>query len=350
MTPAALATFNLWMLLAGQAASRPAPSVPSPTRPLSTMLEAELRVERTSFAINSAIPVEFLLRNKTADFVKVEVPMGSLADRLPAGSPPSGMGLPLDHVFSGEYFRGLSIAIEGDPYIGDRVMMTPGRAVPAIVLAPFAQVGLKFDVTRQYPMLRQTGRYELRWRPYRGQIESKPLILDVRPYRQVVMDTEAGPLTFRLLYDKAPQTVDNFLKLVEARFYDGLNFFAVNPELAIQGGCPRKDGTGRAPDGHTIAPEFNDTPFDVGVVGMSLTGVGASMVDPNSASCQFFITLSRAPSLDGRYTAFAQIEGPDSRDTLKKIAACPRGPNGVPLKPVTIRTVSIQNAPTPPTP
>lgn len=350
MTQAAVAVLMLLCPPFGQSASRPVEVEPSAQRPMSAMVEAELRTDRVSFSVNSPITVEFLLRNKTGDYVRLEAPLGDLAGRLPPGAPLMGMGLPLEHVFSGANFRGLSIAIEGDPYVGDRIIMPPGRTVPPIVLAPYGEIGVRFDVTRNYPALRQSGRYELRWLPYRGQIESRPILIDVRPFKQVTMNTDAGPLTFRLLYDKAPRTVDNFLALVDSRFYDGLSFFAVDPALAIQGGCPKRDGTGRAPDGRTIPPEFNDSPFDFGTVGMSLSRISASQTDPNSASCQFFVTLSRVTALDGRYTAFAQIEGPDSRETLRKIAAGPRGPNGYPVKPVVIRNATSMDAPLPPTP
>jgi len=336
--------------MADPAASQPAAVSPGANRPLASLVEAEIRADRTRFPVNSAIPLEFILRNKTAEFVELSVSLGALADKLPRGFELSGMGLPIEHVFSGEQFRALSVAVEGDPYLGDRVVLGPSRTIPSIVLAPFAQIGLKFDITRYYPYLQQAGKYELRWRPYAGEIQSRPLILEVRVFRQVMMETDAGRLTFRLLYDKAPQTVDRFLSLVEQRFYDGLTFFRIDPALAVQAGCPKGDGTGRAKDGRTLGPEFNGAPFTLGTVGMSLSRTSGTELDVNSASCQFFVCMSRVPVLDGRYTAFAQVEGPESMETLRKIAATPRGANGLPVTPVRIRTATAVDAPIPPVP
>lgn len=348
MKAAALLFLGAGSMAYGQTASAPTVVTPTTLRPLSSLIEVELRAERLRFPVNSPVMLDFIVRNKTADFVQLDVPMGDLEGKIPAGFPLTGMGLPLEHVFSGENFRGLSLAIEGDPYVGDRVMMGPSRTVPPIVLAPFAEVGLRFDVTRFYPVLFREGRYEVRWRPYGGKVESRPLVIEVRPHKQVVMETEAGRLTFRLLYDKAPATVDNFLELVQQRFYDGLNIYLVDPSLALQGGCPKRDGTGRRPDGRTIPAEFNDTPFTLGTVGMSLSRLSASDLDPNSASCQFFIALTRQPVLDGRYTAFAQVEGPESMETLRKIADMPRGTNNFLLKPVVIKAATAVDAPLPP--
>lgn len=328
-----------------QAASQPTAVTPGAARPLATLVEAEIRADQTHCAINSPIPLEFIIRNKTAEFVELAVPLGALGDKLPRGFDLAGMGLPIEHVFSGEEFRALSVAVEGDPYLGERITLGPSRTIPPIVLAPFAEIGLKFDITRYYPFLQQAGKYELRWRPYGGAVQSNTLLLDVKVFRQVTMDTEAGRLTFRLLYDKAPRSVEQFLSLVDTRFYDGLTFFRVDPALAIQGGCPKGDGTGRAKDGRTIAPEFNDTPFTLGTVGLSLARSTGNELDANSASCQFFICLTRVPMLDGRYTAFAQIEGPESMETLRRIAANPRGAGGQPGRPVKIRTASSVDAP-----
>jgi len=336
-------------LLAGQPATRPAPTQATSGRPLSTLIDVELRADRTRLQVNTPVEVEFLVRNITAEPVELTVPLGPLTGKLAEGFPLTAMGLPLEHVFSGENFRALSVAIEGDPYMGDRVMSVPGRTIPPIVIAPFGEVGIRFDISRNYPMLRQEGRYELRWKPYGGAVQSRPLTIEIQTYKQVVMETDVGRLTFRLLYDKAPLTVENFVDLVDDQFYNELAFFLVNPSLAVQAGCPKGDGTSRRPDGRTIEPEFNDTPFDLGTVGMALTQTGPNEVDPNSASAQFFITLSRQSSLDGRYTAFAQVEGPDSMETLRRIAATPRGPNGYPLKPIAIRSTSLVDAPIPPT-
>src|SRR5262249_26802047 len=158
------------LLPPGSAASRPAPVTPTGQRPLSSLVEVEIRPDRTRFPINSPISLEFIVRNITSEPVELEVPMGIMSGRVPPGLPLTGAGLPLEHVFSGDNFRALSVAVEGDPYLGDRVFMPPSRSIPTIVLAPFAQIGLKYDITRNYPTLLREGRYELRWKPYGGQV------------------------------------------------------------------------------------------------------------------------------------------------------------------------------------
>ena len=113
----------------------------------------------------------------------------------------------------------------------------------------------------------------------------------------------------------APKTVDNFVKLVEDGFYDGLIFHRVIPGFMIQGGCP--DGTGMGGPGHTIEGEFsangfkNDLKHERGVLSM------ARAMNPNSAGSQFFIMVADAPHLDGQYAAFGKIiEGLEAADTI----------------------------------
>lgn len=349
MNTAACLVFGLCSGLFGQASTRPAVVSPTALRPLAALVEVEIRTDRARYPVNAPIPVEFILRNATSDFVQLDVPLGRLEGRIPAGLPLTGMGLPLEHVFSGESFRALSVAIEGDPYLGERITMPPSRTIPPIVLAPLAEIGIKFDVTRYYPMMLREGRYEIRWKPYGMAVMSAPLTIEVKPFKQVVLDTDAGRLTLRLLYDKAPKTVDSFLDLVNQRFFESLTFFRVDPAIAAQTGCPKNNGTGRRPDGKTMPPEFNDTPFDKGTVGMSLSINPSGQTDPNSASCQFFIALTRQSGLDRVYTAFALVEGPDSMETLRKIAETPRNDKGLPIKPIVIRSASAVDAPVPPT-
>lgn len=103
----------------------------------------------------------------------------------------------------------------------------------------------------------------------------------------------------------APITVENFLKLVNERFYDGLTFHRIIPGFMIQGGDPNGNGTGGSPD--TIKGEFasngvdNPIKHERGVISM------ARAMDPNSASSQFFIMHEVSPHLDGEYAAFGHV-------------------------------------------
>ncbi len=133
----------------------------------------------------------------------------------------------------------------------------------------------------------------------------------------------------------APKTVENFLKLVDEKFYDGLIFHRVIKGFMIQGGDPTGTGMGGSKD--TIIGEFrangfqNDLAHTRGVLSMARTNM------PNSASSQFFIMHQDAPHLDGQYAAFGKvIEGMDAVD---KIAAVKTNWQDKPLKDQRIKTV-----------
>ena len=122
-------------------------------------------------------------------------------------------------------------------------------------------------------------------------------------------------IKLELYPDKAPQTVENFKKLVQQGFYDGLIFHRVIQGFMIQGGDP--EGTGMGGPGYTIKGEFlaNGVPNDLrhtrGVISM------ARASDPNSAGSQFFIMHADAPHLDGQYAAFGRVvEGMDAVDEI----------------------------------
>ncbi|MGI6257071.1 MAG: peptidylprolyl isomerase [Anaerovoracaceae bacterium] len=134
-----------------------------------------------------------------------------------------------------------------------------------------------------------------------------------------MIEMENGDVIRGELYpDKAPETVDNFVKLARKGFYDGLTFHRVIPGFMIQGGCPQ--GTGTGGPGYCITGEFarngveNDLKHTRGVLSM------ARAMDPNSAGSQFFIMHADAPHLDGQYAAFGKVtEGIECVDTVTKV-------------------------------
>ncbi len=141
---------------------------------------------------------------------------------------------------------------------------------------------------------------------------------DSNRYQLAVIETNKGIIQFKFFKDDAPQTVANFIKLVEEHFYEHLTWHRVVPGFVIQGGCPQGDGTGGP--GYTIKAEFNARPHLSGTVAM------ARAFDPDSAGSQFYICLNPQPSLDGKYTVFGQVtEGMDVvqaitvGDEIKKI-------------------------------
>ena len=136
----------------------------------------------------------------------------------------------------------------------------------------------------------------------------------------VLMEMENGKrIKLELYPEKAPQTVENFKKLVQQGFYDGLIFHRVIAGFMIQGGDP--EGTGMGGPGYTIKGEFlaNGVPNDLrhtrGVISM------ARASDPNSAGSQFFIMHADAPHLDGQYAAFGRVV--EGMDVVDEIAAAP---------------------------
>lgn len=115
---------------------------------------------------------------------------------------------------------------------------------------------------------------------------------------QVTIDTERGNLVLQLYAWDAPMTVDNFLRLVDRRFFDNGRWHRVVPNFVIQDGDPRGDGIGGP--GTTIRDEINRRRYDRGAVGMALAG-------PDTGGSQFFITHSPQPHLDGGYTVFGHL-------------------------------------------
>lgn len=133
-----------------------------------------------------------------------------------------------------------------------------------------------------------------------------------------VIETDKGTIKFEFFDQDAPNTVANFKKLAEAKFYNGLKFHRVVPNFVIQGGCPKGDGTGDP--GYKIKAEFNKRHHLDGTVAM------ARAQDPDSAGCQFYICLGPQSFLDGQYTVFGQVvEGLDVvhkiqiGDVMKKV-------------------------------
>jgi peptidyl-prolyl cis-trans isomerase B (cyclophilin B) len=122
----------------------------------------------------------------------------------------------------------------------------------------------------------------------------------------VTIEMESGAVMSGELYpDLAPNTVNNFIALANAGFYDGVVFHRVIPGFMIQGGDP--DGNGTGGPGYEIKGEFtangfqNDLKHTLGVLSMART------MAPDSAGSQFFIMVADAPHLDGQYAAFGKI-------------------------------------------
>ena len=110
--------------------------------------------------------------------------------------------------------------------------------------------------------------------------------------------TSKGDIVIQTFVEAVPGTVSEIIKLVQAGFYDGKTFHRVVPNFVAQGGCPRGDGFGGLD--YTIRSEFPPLYYQEGFVGMASAG-------KDTESCQWFITHSPTPHLDGKYTIFAKV-------------------------------------------
>ncbi|HEY3328406.1 MAG TPA: peptidylprolyl isomerase [Capsulimonadaceae bacterium] len=124
----------------------------------------------------------------------------------------------------------------------------------------------------------------------------------------VTLETSKGTIVIELAQDEAPITAGNFADLVKRGFYNGLTFHRYEPGFVIQGGCPHGTGTGGFTDPATgqerripleVTPSLKHNA--AGVVAM------ARSQNPNSASCQFYITLAPAAFLDNNYAVFGKV-------------------------------------------
>ncbi len=111
--------------------------------------------------------------------------------------------------------------------------------------------------------------------------------------------TQKGEIVINFFDDDAPNTVKNFVDLIEKKFYDGLNFHRVIPNFVIQGGCPQGDGTGGP--GYQIDCEINDNLHLAGSLSMAHAG-------KDTGGSQFFVCHSPQPHLDGVHTVFGITE------------------------------------------
>ena len=149
---------------------------------------------------------------------------------------------------------------------------------------------------------------------------------------------DGGIIKAELYPDVAPQSVYNFVSLINKGFYDGLIFHRVIKGFMIQGGDPKGNGTGGP--GYHIKGEFKSNLFQnklhhgPGVLSM------ARAYAPNSAGSQFFIMHENSPHLDGQYAAFGKLT--EGYDVLDAIAAVRVDYNDKPRTPQIMRKVTVE--------
>lgn len=151
-----------------------------------------------------------------------------------------------------------------------------------------------------------------------------------------IIHTDFGEITIDLYDDKTPNTVENFVRLAQDGFYDGLSFYRISDDFMIQAGA---NGQKLSPYGpinleiHTQARHID------GAISM------ARMNDPNSASSEFFITDGLQPHLDDLYAVFGIVTS--GLEVVHEIAAQPHdnlhpAGGGAPLTPIVIKSIEIQ--------
>lgn len=154
----------------------------------------------------------------------------------------------------------------------------------------------------------------------------------------ITIEMENGDIMKGELYPEiAPNTVNNFISLIQKSFYDGVIFHRVIEGFMLQGGDP--DGTGMGGPDYSIRGEFTQNGFennlahDPGVLSMART------MAPDSAGSQFFIMHKKSPHLDGLYAAFGKIT--EGMDIVDKIASVPTDSNDRPMETQRMKKVTV---------
>ena len=155
----------------------------------------------------------------------------------------------------------------------------------------------------------------------------------------ITIEMEDGGIIKAELYpDIAPNTVNNFLSLVNKGFYNCLIFHRVIEDFMIQGGCP--EGSGMGGPGYSIKGEFtqnrfkNELKHTEGVLSM------ARSMHPDSAGSQFFIMHKTSPHLDGSYAAFGKVT--EGMDVVNQIAGADVDYNDRPILPQVIKSMTAE--------
>jgi peptidylprolyl isomerase len=152
-----------------------------------------------------------------------------------------------------------------------------------------------------------------------------------QPNKTIVMKTNKGDITIELFNETMPITANNFLRLAQEDFYDGVIFHRVIPEFMIQGGDP--DGLGTGGPGYSIPDEFTDNnKNDKGTLSMANSG-------PDTGGSQFFINLVDNNYLDDKHPVFGKVVS--GIEVVEAIGNVETGPNDKPLENVVIEDIVI---------
>lgn len=156
---------------------------------------------------------------------------------------------------------------------------------------------------------------------------------------------DGGIIKLELYPNKAPETVNNFINLVQNGFYNGLIFHRTIPGFMAQGGDP--EGTGMGGPGYKIKGEFKENGIENNISHLRGIISMARSMEPDSAGSQFFIVTDDSEFLDGKYAAFGSvIEGMDVVDKIVKSRVITRSPFGGgkdrPIEPPIMKNVTVE--------
>ncbi len=184
--------------------------------------------------------------------------------------------------------------------------------------------------------------------PVEKPVTAADLIVEGPHPHAIIEIRDLGQIRIELLPEVAPGTVENFIKLAEDGFYEGITFHRVIPGFMLQAGDPASLGPdprrlGGGGPGYAIQDEFSEFPHTRGVVSM------ANKRNPNSAGSQFFIVHQDASHLDGRHSVFGRVvEGIEVVDAITEVEIDTYGRYGPINRPypvsVVIEAVRIESA------
>jgi peptidyl-prolyl cis-trans isomerase B (cyclophilin B) len=179
-------------------------------------------------------------------------------------------------------------------------------------------------------------------------VTAEDLIAEGSHDHAIIEIRDLGSIRIELLPEVAPKTVENFIHLAEADFYEGISFHRVIPGFMMQAGDPASRNpdprlVGSGGPGYAIEDEFSEFPHTRGVISMANTGTR------NSGGSQFFIIHRNSPRLDGKFSAFGRVvEGMKVVDAIAEIELDTYGRYGPKNRPhpvsVVIDAVRIERA------
>lgn len=298
-------------------------------------LRAELALERVVYYPAQPIAVRLTLFNPGEEAVELTV--------SPSGGEGDEITLPRELIFGTVDQPAFRLAYEKEAPVAIAPIESGSKeGGPRVLrLAPKAALGAEVDLTALYQQVRYSGEYRLEWRPFGESAASATVVFRVEKRQDAILTTDYGKIKFHLDYDEAPRNVGNFIELVRTKFYDQKTIHRLIPGFILQGGAPDGSSKGIRPDGKLIPAEFRDAPFELGTLAMARTPK-----DPDSASCQFIVSLGRNPQLDGQFTIVGQAFDEESFRTLQALSELPTDAKNRPIQTLTIRFFTLIDAQT----